>query len=121
MENPQSGVKKIEFELPFKKIEFELPFEKIEFELPFDECVLRQLIGKQKEIIQETGISYLRVVPKEKNIEMWGNSSSCYLAKDKIYKLIFNIINKITSNYEYVLSDFTFQWFVEKLKVVRPP
>ena len=103
MENPQSGVKKIEFELPF------------------DDCVLIQLMGKQKEIIQETGISYLRIVPKEKKIEMCGNSSSCYLAKDKIYKLIFNIINKITSNYEYVLSDFTMKWFEAKLKVVRPP
>ena len=86
--------------------------------VPFDDCVLTQLIDKQKEIIQETGISYLRIVPKEKEIEIWGNSSSCYLAKDKIYKLIFNIIDKITSNYEYVLRDLTIKWFEEKLKVL---
>jgi len=93
---------------------------KIEFDLPFDDCVIRQLIGKEgysglKEILQETGVSYLWFDPHEKNMEIWGNSSCCYLAKQTIYKKIFNIINKITSNYEYVVSDFTMKWFEKKL------
>lgn len=89
---------------------------KYKIPLYFDPCVLKQLYCSGfKNIIEETKISYLRFDPNEKNIEICGNYTSCYLAKQTIYKKIFNIIEKITSNYEYVLSDLTIRWFEKEL------